>query len=339
LKQTPLYEKHLALGAKMVDFGGWMMPIHYSKGIVHEHLVVRNSIGIFDVSHMGRVTIEGPEAAQFLEFICTNKIANRKHNTATYTVMCHSDGGAVDDLLIYRIDENRFFAIVNAGNRDKDLQHFKKHAEGFDVVIRDLFSEEGILAIQGPEVQALAGDLKPMTFAFRDDTIVSRTGYTGAGGVEIYAPKNKLLELWDEFIDKGIEPIGLGARNTLRLEKGYCLYSHELNDDIMPHETIASWVVKLDKENFVGKDAMQALTNKRYQYGIVLTQPGIARDGYKVFKNNDPIGYITSGTHSPSLNKSIAIIMVSKPLEENEEIDVLIRNKPVKAEVKKLPFV
>ena len=341
MNKTFLYDQHVSLGAKIVEFGGWMMPLQY-KGIIQEHLTVRNSVGIFDVSHMGRVAIEGPDSEAFLDFLCTNKIAEKKNGSAIYTVMCNENGGAIDDLLVYRVDETHFFVILNAGNRQKDLEHIQKYAQSFDVKVLSKYSEEGILAIQGPEAFKIfpeAEKLNSMSFYFREDVIISRTGYTGAGGIEIYAPNSILLELWDSFISQGVEPIGLGARDTLRLEKGYSLYGHELSENICPIETVASWTVKLNRENFLGKEAMLSLKDKRFQYGVILMGRGVARDGYKVFKEGKNIGVVTSGTYSPTLEKSIAIVMVDGFLSVDDDVEIEIRDRLVSAKIVKLPFV
>lgn len=346
--KTVLYDKHVAAGAKIVDFGGWQMPLQY-RGIVHEHNAVRNSVGIFDVSHMGRVVIEGPDSEKLLDYLSTNKIVGKKDGTAVYTVWCREDGSAVDDLLVYRINQDSFFVIVNASNRQKDFEHLQKHADGYDVVIKNHFDDESILAVQGPKAESLvaeifpdASSLKPMTFCFGEyleqKVIVSRTGYTGSGGFEIYGPHDVLVALWDVFIERGAEPIGLGARDTLRLEMGFALYGHELSDKITPLESIASWAVKLNKEQFLGKDALVAKVVQRHQYGVVLSGRGIAREGYKVFKDGKEIGIVTSGTFGPSLNKAVAIVLVDGDFVPGDELQIAVRNSLVDARVEKLPF-
>ncbi len=349
--KTALYDRHTALGAKMVDFAGWEMPVQY-KGIIDEHNAVRNHVGIFDVSHMGRIDVEGPDAERFMDYICTNKIAGKKDGLAIYTVICRDNGGAVDDALIYRIDAEHFFLVANASNRDKDRQHIIDQVAAFDVTISDRYEEEGILAIQGPQAVSLvqkrfpeAEELKPMRFTSIIDEektlIIARTGYTGSGGYEVYAPNELLPSLWDWFMENGAQPIGLGARDTLRLEMGFALYGHELSDTIAPTESIAAWTVKWDKE-FIGKEALQQLeerTDKRSQYGIILHDKGIAREGYEVLKNGDKIGVVTSGTQSPSLNKAIGIILVEPKLSVGDIVEVQIRKNQARAEVVKFPFV
>jgi aminomethyltransferase len=344
--KTCLYDRHVALKAKMVDFSGWQMPIQYG-GIVQEHLSVRNSAGLFDVSHMGRVLIEGPDAEKFLDYISTNQIAGKKNLTATYTVWCRENGTCVDDVIVYKTDANHFFVIVNASNREKDLAHLQQESKKFDVQITPLFSD-AIIALQGPlsspfleKIIPDISQLKPMHFDFysyKDSQIVvSATGYTGEAGFEIYAAENIITDLWDALIGAGVHPIGLGARDTLRLEKGYALYGHELSDEILASESVSAWTIKKNKPQFLGKQALEAAA-KRYSYGIVLTGPGIAREGYQVYKEDKLIGRVTSGTFSPSLNKAIAIVLVDEKLELGESVLVAIRANKVEAQVVKLPF-
>ncbi len=354
--KTALYEEHLALGAKMVTFAEWEMPIHY-KGVIAEHLAVRQHVGIFDVSHMGRILISGEEAEPFLDYLSTNKIAGKPDLSAVYTVWPDMSGGSVDDVIVYKVDDAHFFVIVNAANREKDLHHLLEQGQVFDVVIKDLYKEEGILAIQGPDAIKVAlkifpeaSKITPMHFittSYKGHAVIlSGTGYTGAGGLEIYAPSPCIVELWKRFLkdgkDEKIEPAGLGARDTLRLEMGYALYGHELSDAIAANESVSAWTVKWNKEDFLGKTFMQQLEDnhsKRYQHGIILLDKGIAREGYKVYKNGIPIGDVTSGTHSPTLNKAIAIILVSEALQEGDIVEVEIRQNRAQAEVVSLPFL
>lgn len=355
-KKTVLHDSHAALGAKMVEFNGWLMPIQY-KGIIHEHHTVREKVGIFDVSHMGRIQVDGPDAERFLDHLTTNKIVDKDNGTATYSVLTNSQGGCVDDIIIYKEDSIHFFVIVNAGNRNKDLQHFKNESKNFQVIIKDRYNQDGILAVQGPYAKKLleelfpeSSELKPFHFINVKyngiPIIISSTGYTGAGGCEIYAPNDCILDLWNSLLEYGqkygIEPIGLGARDTLRLEMGYALYGHELSDTISPIESVSHWTVKPNKNSFIGKDQITALANsnkKRSQYGIILNDKGIAREGYKVLKNGKEIGIVTSGTHSPTLGKALAIIMTSSPLQEGDSVDIAIRDNTCNATVTHLPFI
>ncbi len=355
--KTILYDHHKSLGAQFVDFGGWEMPLQYT-GILQEHAAVRTKIGLFDVSHMGRIGIEGPDAERFIDYLSSNKIVGKKDLTATYTVLCSEIGTAIDDTIVYRIDHSHFFIIANASNRQKDLDHLLHYSQDFKVSIIPYFNEEGILAVQGPLAKNLITRLFPegkqlekamhfMQLPFRNQTIfLSTTGYTGAGGYEIYAPLTVITDLWElilkEGILEGIVPAGLGARNTLRLEMGYALYGHEIDDTISPTESVAAWCVKLDQRDFLGKSALEALKSshkKRFSYGIVLTAPGVARDTYILFKEGREIGKVTSGAFSPTLNKSICLVMTQQPLNIGDQVEVQIRNRRCTAEVTKIPFL
>lgn len=354
--KTALYEKHKALNAKLTDFGGWEMPLQY-KGVLVEQRAVREAVGLFDVSHMGRIIVQGVDAEKLLELLSTNKIAGKPDNTATYTAWCLPSGGCVDDLIIYRYHAQKFFIIVNAGNRQKDLEHLKKYAADFRVEIIDRFDEDGILALQGPNAILLmaqifpaADKLKPMQFMevpFENDTvIISSTGYTGAGGYEIYANNTIIDTLWDLFLSAGapfgIEPGGLGARDILRLEMGFALYGHEIDETIAPTESVAAWAVKMDKPDFIGKEALLELAEgpkKRLQQGLILLDPGIVRQGCPIFKDGLEIGTVTSGGFSPTLSRSVAIAMINEQLAIGQHVEVAIRKNLCQAEIVALPFI
>jgi len=354
--QTALYEIHKDLGAKLVEFHGWEMPIHY-QGIIHEHQVVRQQVGLFDVSHMGRIFIEGEDALALLDFLSTNDLSDKQDGTATYTVWCAENGTCVDDLIVYQENPKKFFVIVNAGNREKDLLHLQHYAKDFQVVITDRFREDGILALQGPHAEKVLSQLFPEVVQLKhmqflnvfDEGLtitIARTGYTGSDGFEIYAAHSAIVKLWKALLEKGkaygIEPIGLGARNTLRLEMGYALYGHELSDTIAVTESVSAWTVKWHKSNFLGKAALQSLKQSqhcRHEYGITLIGKGIAREGYPVFQNGKEIGYVTSGTQSPTLNQAIAIILVEAKLQKGDLVEVQIRQDLCPAKVVALPFV
>ena len=352
MKKTALYEKHLELGAKMVPFAGWEMPVIY-EGVPQEHRQVREKVGLFDVSHMGRIDIIGPDAEKLLETISTNKISGKKEGSVVYTVLCNDEGGCIDDTLIYRLNQEHFFLVANASNREADLTHLKKQAKPLRVEIREYYNDDGILALQGPFAMSLIRKIFPdledtpmrvYTQKWKDQTIlISTTGYTGSGGIELFASNATIVALWDTLFELGAEfsmrPIGLGARDTLRLEMGFALYGHELNIDIHPIETIASWAVKMKKEHFIGRNSLEKLDNPRKQYGILLEKGGLPRQGFEVFHKETPIGVVTSGTHSPSLEQGIALVMVNQPLQEGEEVQIKIRKKLVKGKVHTLPFI
>ncbi len=353
--RTALYDEHLALGAKMADFSGWEMPISY-KGTVTEHMAVRQGVGIFDVSHMGRILISGPDAEAFVSFLSTNHIEGQSDFLAIYTVWASEQGGSIDDVLVYRQSSTEFFVIVNAGNRDKDLKHVLKAAKSFRVDVTTRYEEEGILAVQGPESERLVHDvlrgpwsLMPMRFlntSYEGSSIIlSRTGYTGSGGYEIITPNKVLVNLWRELLAKGqrydVESIGLGARDTLRLEAGYALYGHELTDDIAPTESVSSWTVKWKKGHFIGQEALLRLQNnpkKRSQHGVALIDSGVPRSDCIVYKAGKAIGKVASGSHSPCLQQGIAIVMVEEGLAIGETIEIEVRQRRLKGQVVKLPF-
>jgi len=354
--RTDLYERHAELGAKFVDFGGWEMPLHYSKGIVHEHQVVRNAVGIFDISHMGRIDVQGGNAEFFLDYLSTNQIVGNDDGTVTYTVWCSENGRCVDDLLIFKKQSNDCFVVTNAANRQKDLEHMNRYLSKYPVQITPRFSE-GILAIQGPNSLPLmhrffpaSVSLKYMHFMVFEknklEVILSRTGYTGSPGFEIYAPSSLIQELWDRFLKEGkefgIEPIGLGARDTLRLEMGYALYGHELSDHIAPTESVASRTVKWSKPDFIGMQSLKSLTlrpQKRNAYAVLMQEKGIPRQGYKVFQKGMAIGEVTSGSFSPTLTQGIALILVRGKLASGDTVQIQIREALVAAKVVPLPFV
>lgn len=360
--RTSLYQKHVALGAKIVTFSGWEMPLSY-QSIIQEHLIVRKHVGLFDVSHMGKIIIKGSDAEAFLDYLSTNHILHKPDGSVTYTVWCYPNGGSVDDLLVYRKNSQEFFVVVNAGNEEKDYNHALQIAKQgcFNVEVSLAPSTEGILAIQGPQAFPLvqkifpqASAIKAMHFAeliyvvdgVEEVIVLSRTGYTGSDGFEIYASPQATNALWDLFLcegkEYGIAPIGLGARDTLRLEKGYALYGCEISDSIAPTESVCRWTVKWDK-HFIGKEACQILEKnprKRVEYGVVLLDAGIVREGYVVSKDNISIGFVTSGTFSPSLNKAIGIILVEEgSISLGSIIDIQIRRNHVKAQVVSLPFI
>jgi aminomethyltransferase len=354
MEKTVLNERHRALGAKMVEFSGWEMPISYERGILAEHREVRERVGIFDLSHMGKIDITGPAAEKFLDYLSTNRILRKPDNSATYTVWMHEAGGSVDDLIVYRHHAEHFFVVVNAANRQKDLDHLQRQALNWDVKILPRFAEEGIVAIQGPQATAVVSSLFPQAqllksmhfqqVAYEDiSAILAATGYTGAGGVELIVPLRHLPALWDYFVvQQKVMPIGLGARDTLRLEMGYALYGHELSETISPSESVSAWTVKMTKEDFLGKTALQQLEQsgrKRFAYGIQLLSPGIAREGCTVFYQDQPIGTVTSGTFSPSLNCAIALLLVNQPLKEGARVFVTVRNQMLPAHIVKLPFI
>lgn len=340
----------------MVPFAGWEMPVQY-KSILAEHQAVRQGVGLFDVSHMGRIHIRGSDAEHLLDFLSTNCIIGKASGSATYTVWCHAHGGSVDDTMIYKIDDSHFFMVANANNRDKDFIHLETQArlQNAEVDIEEVFGQAGILALQGPASFPLLSSLVPevaslksMHFLSLDNGtfFISRTGYTGAGGYELYGSADKIVEWWDCLMEKGqeygIHPIGLGARDTLRLEMGFALYGHELSDTIAPSESVSAWTIKWNKVHFLGKEALESLQisiGKRWSYGVCLLDKGIARLGCPILKEGAVIGEVTSGSFSPTLGEGIALILVKAPLQPGEHIQIQIRQHLCRARVVALPFV
>lgn len=365
LKRTALFDEHQALGGRLIDFGGWELPVQYS-GVIDEHLTCRNTAGLFDVSHMGEVHVEGADAEDFLNYLVTNNVAKLSPGQAQYSVMCDHTGGIVDDLVIYRRALDRFLVVVNASNTEKDFAHMQKVQSLFKGVRGDLrLSNESAhysqIAIQGRHAATILQTLTktPLTsiktYHFAEGSILNeipailaRTGYTGEDGFEIYVPWSKGPEVWKNLMKSGLpyglKPCGLGARDTLRLEMKYPLYGHELTDGTHPIEAGLSWVVKLDKGDFIGKSALIQFKEsglKRKLVGIKLLDRGIPRQGYEIFSadTQTKIGEITSGTQSPSLKESIGIGYISAQYADiGTRISVNIRGTKAAGEIVRTPF-
>jgi len=356
MRRTVLYNEHAKAEAKFLEFSGWQMPLQYT-GILQEHLKTRQDVTLFDVSHMGRISITGSDAEKFLDFLSTNIITGKSNGSATYTVFCDELGGSVDDLIVFKENGESYFCIVNAGNRENDLAHMLKHSHGYRVQIIAHYDDEGIIAIQGPKAVTVVNTLfpastklLPMTFmktTYKSSPIyIAATGYTGSGGFEIVAPLSVIRELWKDLLEvgsqHGIAEAGLGARDTLRLEMGYTLYGHELSKSISPTESVAAWAVKLSKPSFLGKEALMTLENsghKRYPIALRMQTGGILREGLSVYFEGKEIGKITSGTYSPSLKCSIALALVDKKISIGQHLEVSIRGQKLLTEVVKLPFL
>ena len=366
LQRTPLYETHRALGAKMMPFGGFEMPVQYS-GILDEHQAVREAAGLFDVSHMGEVLVRGPQALGFVQHLVTNDASTLYDGRAMYTVMCNADGRAVDDLLVYRLGEETYLLVINASNIEKDLAHiYAVHERGdFDCTVEDVSELMGLLALQGPkafdiiaEVTDLpVSDIKyyhfmrpePGAFLGCEKVMLSHTGYTGEPGLEIYCEAEKLGDVWDALMEAGaahgLRPAGLGARDTLRLEAGFCLYGHELTEKTTPLEAGLGWVVKLDTDDFVGRGALAAQKEQgiaRKLVGFVLDERGIPRQGYPlVDADGKPVGEVTSGSQSPVLGQGIGLGYVPNDpsfTAPGSTIGVSVRGRVLPATVTKPPF-
>jgi len=361
MKKTPLNSVHRALGARMVPFGGWDMPVQYS-GVIEEHLAVRGAAGLFDVSHMGEIEVRGPDAEAFLQHLLINDVSRLSDAQVQYSAMCYPDGGTVDDLTLYRFSPERFLLCVNASNTDKDFDWIRQvlgDSAFADVELSNRSEEFGQLALQGPrapEILALLteaelGSLRYYHFTEGEiagvPAIVSRTGYTGEDGFEIYFPAEQAEKLWNALMEAGsplgLLPIGLGARDTLRLEKKFALYGHELSSEVSPLEGGIAWITKLDKGDFVGRDALMAQKSAgipRRLVGIAMLESGIPREGYPLFDGERQVGRVTSGTMSPCLRKGIAIALVESDFASvGTALQVGIRSRKLACEVVKTPFV
>jgi aminomethyltransferase len=365
MKNTPLTDKHISLGAKMAEFAGYNMPISYS-GIKEEHDAVRNRAGIFDVSHMGEFIIRGKEAFELVQKVTSNDVSKLKIGQAQYSCLPNNDGGIVDDLLVYRLPqdmahegEHSYLLVVNASNMQKDWDWIASH-NSFDTRMINISDQTGLIAVQGPKaieiLQKLTSvDLKPIEYyhftkgriAGIDNVLISATGYTGSGGFELYADNIHINHLWDEIMnagkDYGILPAGLGARDTLRLEMGFCLYGNDIDDNTSPLEAGLGWITKVNKGDFIGKNwLMEQKKNgvTKKLVGIIADDRRVPRHGYNILDmNGNEIGVVTSGTQSPSLN--IPIGMAYVPLsfsKENTPIQIQIGSKSVNAHVARIPF-
>ena len=349
-KKTCLYDKHVALGALMSPFGGFEMPIQYS-GIVDEHQAVRQSCGVFDVSHMGEVLITGPDAERYVNHIFTNDVTGMPAGKILYGMMCYENGGVVDDLLVYKCDENEFFLVINAANIDKDWDWIQEHSKDYNVKLDHQSDSYGELAVQGPESEQVmkdvlgidGSDLTFYTFKQIGDVIISRTGYTGEDGFEIYAAPNYINECWDKLVASGrCKPCGLGCRDTLRFEVGLPLYGDELSAEITPIMAGLGIFVKLDKDEFIGKDALARQKEEgpaKKLVGIELSDKAIPRHGYVVLKDGQPIGEVTTGYHTISTDKSVCMALIDAQFTKlDTEVDIQIRKKVFPGKVVKKQF-
>jgi len=351
MKRTPLYQAHIDAGGKMVDFGGWEMPLNYGSQI-QEHHQVRNDVGMFDVSHMTTVDFKGVEAKKFLRTLIANDVDKLKtQGKALYSCMLNETGGVVDDLIVYYQTDEYYRMVINAGTTEKDIDWINKQADGFDVVVEPMF-DLAMIAVQGPNarqkvyeampgVEDVAGELKPFNSASLGGLFIARTGYTGEDGFEIMLPEKSAEFTWKMLLEVGVKPCGLGARDTLRLEAGMSLYGSEMNEEVSPLEAALTWTIDLTDDNrqFVGRDALEALKETGANntiVGLVLEGKGVIRDHQKVVTSNGE-GEVTSGTFSPTMSKAIALASVPKGSQGLCEIEM--RNKMVSAKIVKPPFV
>ena len=353
LKKTPLNELHKALGGKMVDFGGWELPVQFT-GVIEEHEAVRNDVGLFDVSHMGELTVKGPQALELLQRATCNDVAKLDDGRAHYNGLLYPQGTFVDDILIYQIAPDDFFVVVNASNTDKDFEWLRNHARDFDADVQNVSANYAQLAVQGPNAEKILqpmtdlnlADIKYYRFAQGNvdgaPSIVSRTGYTGEDGFEVYASPEDGPRIMQKLLDAGAKPCGLGARDTLRLEAKMALYGNDIDDTTTPIQADLGWIVKLDKGDFAGRDVITKERQegpRRKLVGFEMVDRGIGRHGYPIVDRNEEIGVVTSGTHSPTLKKAIGLAYL--PLDKSAqgtEFTVLIRGKEARARVVPTPF-
>tara|TARA_B110000459_G_scaffold199263_1_gene245636 strand:+ start:99 stop:1175 length:1077 start_codon:yes stop_codon:yes gene_type:complete len=357
MKHLALSDIHIGLGGKMVDYAGFFMPVQY-EGVKAEHKAVREAVGVFDVSHMGEIFINGKEASIFLQYITSNDIDKLKPGSVQYSCLPNLQNGIVDDILVYMLADQSYLLVVNASNLDKDFKWLNDN-NSFDCVIENKSSEYSLLAVQGPESLSLLNkltnekldDIKYYNFIIGnisgiENVIISRTGYTGEIGFELYVKNTDAIKLWNSLFSTSIKimPIGLAARDTLRLEKGFCLYGNDINDTISPLEANLGWITKLDT-NFINSDKLKLQKEegiKKLLVGFEVIEKGVARSGYEIYdKNNNIIGNVTSGTMSPTLSKSIGLAYISKQFlnDHNTKFYVQVRNKKILAKLFTLPFV
>jgi aminomethyltransferase len=361
LQKTPLNEVHKKLGARMVEFGGWEMPVQY-RGVIDEHLAVRNAAGLFDVSHMGEIEVKGPGALAYIQELTVNDASKLVDGQVQYSAFCYEHGGVVDDVTLYRFDAGHYLFCVNAANTAKDFAWMEEVLEegGFEgVTLRNVSGEFAQLALQGPAAPAILSRLTGIDLSgiayyhFREGvvaevpTLISRTGYTGEDGFELYFAPAAAEPLWNALMEAGAEdglvPVGLGARDTLRLEMKYALYGHELSPEISPLEAGLAWITRLEKPSFVGRTALLRQKEAgvpRKLVGFRMTEPGVPRADYPVFAGEEEVGVVTSGTMSPSLRVGIGLALVRpEHAAVGTPLQIGIRNRKVAAEVVRTPFV
>lgn len=361
LKKTPLNRLHRELGGKMVDFGGWDMPVQYTAGVIEEHMRTRTAAGLFDVSHMGEIWVEGPDAISFVNGLTTNDVTKLVDGQAHYSALTNESGGVVDDLLVYRFGPEKLLLVVNAATTDKDWEWITSHKKDENVTLTNASADYCQIAVQGPKA---VGILQQLTETKLDeikyywfetgkidgvDSIISRTGYTGEDGFEVYAAPEFAEQLWNKLLETGgygtpdgILPAGLAARNTLRLESSMSLYGHELADDIAPLEAGLGWITKLQKGEFIGREALAVLKEKgleRKLVGFEMIDRGIARDGFDVYVDENKIGIVTSASPAPYLKKNIGLAFLPPEFANiGQEIKIDVRGKLLTAAVIETPF-
>ena len=357
MKKTVLFDRHKKLNAKIVDFANYLMPISYSS-VNEEHLHVRNEVGVFDVSHMGEIEISGSNSLNFIQHICSNDISKIKVGKAQYNCLTNEHGGIIDDLIVYRLEEKKYLLVVNASNISKDWDWIIKQNDEFNCSLVNISDEVSLLAVQGPKAEELCQKLSDedlslisnysfiiSSFAGFENIIISKTGYTGSGGFELYIPNYCAGSVWDSLFSQkefNLKPIGLAARDTLRIEMGYCLYGNDINENITTEEASLRWITKVETD-FIGSQVIREQIQKgcdKKLIGFKLKEKSIPRNGYEIFDNdNKLIGHVTSGTFSPVLKKGIGIGHINYINHKDDLIYIKIRSNIFEAEIIKTPFI
>ncbi len=341
LKRTPLYEEHLKLGAKMVPFAGWEMPVSYPAGIIAEHLAVRSSVGIFDIGHMGIIDLSGNDTLAFIQYVATNDASLLAENECQYSILCNESGGTIDDILVYRL-KDRYRIVANASNTDKVISHFNEQAKKFAGIKIEHRTDLAMQSLQGPKAKDSVPELSELKHnhcAEWNGIPASRTGYTGEDGFEFFVPKNRSVEIWRGFLDQEIQPCGLGSRDTLRIEAGLPLYGHEYDEKISPLEVGYSWAVKFDKGAFIGKAALEKRSINKKLVGLKLSEKAVPREGYLIKVGGKVVGWVSSGTFSPTLKSPVALAFIDKNhAQKGQAVEVEIRGNlyPAVVSAKKL---
>lgn len=359
VKKTSLFDAHVSYGGKLIEFAGWELPVQY-EGIAAEHEAVRTAAGLFDVSHMGEVVVKGKDASAYVQNLVTNDVSAMTDNQVIYSFMCYPDGGVVDDLLVYKFNDQHFYLVINASNVDKDFQWMLDNKGSFEVELANISADVSEVALQGPKAEEIlqtltSVDLSELKFFYcKSDVdiagikcLISRTGYTGEDGFEIYTSNNAASQLWDKIMEAGkeygLKACGLGCRDTLRFEATLPLYGNEISRDITPLEAGLGMFVKLSKDSFIGKEALVRQKEeglKRKLVGFEMVDKAIPRHGYEVTAAGKTIGFVTTGYMSPTLKKNIGLALIQTPFTElDTEIEIVVRNKPVKAKVVSKKFL
>ena len=355
LLKTPLFDAHVAAGGKIVPFAGYELPVQYSNGALKEYTAVRDgAAGIFDITHMGQVRVQGVDALKFLQYVTTNDVSKLVDGQVQYSALLNEQGTFIDDITTYKMDDENYYLCINAANRHKDVAHLQTQAAAYDVTVIDDSDDTTLLALQGAKAQAalqtiVGFDLEAIGYykfgrgqISSAGGIVSRTGYTGEDGFEIYIPNSIAVDVWNALLEQGAVPIGLAARDMLRTEMGYALYGHEISDAVTPVEAKLMWITKMDKGDFIGKSAVEtrkAAGAKKKLIALKLVGRGIPREHYKVFVDGEESGEITSGMHSPMAGGGVALAYVKPEHMTEGNLTVEIRGKQIEAERTKTPFV